>query len=92
MHRLIVFIGGEKEHTRGRTAIPDGTAGVHSAAAPQADVHQYHIRVKTAGLNYGIRVCPRFADYFDTALAAQYRPQSLSNDFVIVYDQHADWF
>jgi hypothetical protein len=69
-HRLIVFIGGEKEHPRVGTGIPDGTAGIHSATAWQADIHQYHIRLKAAGLSYGIRDGSRFADYVDTALAA----------------------
>jgi hypothetical protein len=75
-----------------RTAIPDDTAGVHSAAAAQADVHQYHIRLKAAGLSYGIRDSSRLANHLDTVLAAQYRLQSHSNDFMIVYDQHTDWF
>jgi hypothetical protein len=48
--------------------------------------------LKATAFHYGIRDVGRFADHLDTVLPTQHRLQSHSNDFVIVHDQHSDWF
>ena len=89
-HRLIVLIGGEKEHPRRGTGAPDGTAGVHSTPIGQTDIHQDDIRLKPAGRLDGPLDARRFADDRDPALSTEEGPQSHPRDFMVVHDHYLD--